>query len=140
MRYKIAAMGAWGYTSVENDAGLDEIALLFEKSDLAEHIRQSLQQDVRECSDEIRATAFLVYVLAKNQLWQHESLREITALAISRLNCMLKNEFYSNVNFMGEVIHLINQLREVEPKRSLVRSVFKPVSSRNTRRSASTVS
>lgn len=121
-------MGAWGYNSIENDGGLDELALLFEKSKLVEHVRESLQQDLHECSDEIRATAFLVYVLAKNELWQHDSLREVAPLAISQLKSILDEEVYTNVNFLGEIRHLINQLREIEPKpsRGLDRPPFEP--------------
>lgn len=108
-------MGAWGYESIQNDAGLDELALLFNQSRLSEHICKSLLQDVHECSDEIRATAFLVFILAKNELWAHDSLKEVTTLAISRLSRMLDEQVYTNVNFIGELQHLINQLREVEP-------------------------
>lgn len=111
-------MGAWGYNSLENDGGLDELALLFEKSSLVEHVRESLQQDLHECSDEIRSTANLVYVLAKHGMWQHDSLREVASLAISQLRDMLDKEVYTNVNFLGEIRHLINQLREIEPKPS----------------------
>ncbi len=110
------SMGAWGYQSLENDGGQDELALLFEKSRLVDHVRESLQQDLRECSEEIRATAYLVYVLAKNELWQHDSLREVSALAITQLKGMLDAGVYTNVNFLGEIRHLINQLREIEPK------------------------
>jgi|GEM_PF-6519233 len=111
-------MGAWGYKSLENDAGLNELGLLFEKSRFADHVRESLQQDIHECSDEIRATAYLVYILAKHELWEHESLKKVILLAISQLRGILDEKVYTNVNFQGEIRHLINQLREVEPKPS----------------------
>ena len=109
-------MGAWGYKPIENDGALDELGRIFEESNLADHVSQSLQQDLHDNADEIRATAYLVYVLAKNGLWQDGRLAEITALAISRLRMILNDEVYENVSLHGETIHLVNQLREVEPK------------------------
>lgn len=109
-------MGAWGYKPIENDGALDELGRLFDESQFANRVSESLQQDVHDNADEIRATAYLVYVLAKHGLWQDGRLAEVTALAISRLQAILDEEFYENVNFHGETIHLVNQLREVQPK------------------------
>ena len=108
-------MGAWGYKPIENDGALNELGRVFEQSQLADHISESLQQDIYDNADEIRATAYLVYVLAKHGLWQDGRLTEITALAISRLQIILDGEVYENVSCHGETIHLVNQLREVEP-------------------------
>lgn len=113
--YNVDHMGAWGFNPIQNDGGLDELALLFEKSRLFEHASKSLLQDLHECPDEIRATAFLIYTLAKNGLWPHDSLKEATSLAISRLSRMLGEQVYTNANFEGELRHLVNQLRKVEP-------------------------
>lgn len=112
-------MGAWGYDALQNDAGLNELGLILERSDFVEYVRKSLLQSVHECPDEIRAVAHLIQVLAKHDLWQHESEKEIVVLAIAQLESMLKQEVYTNVNFVGEVIDLRNQLREVEPRRQL---------------------
>lgn len=109
-------MGAWGYKSLQNDGALNELDRVFEESQFADHVSESLQQDLHDYADEIRASAYLVYVLAKHGLWQDGRLAEITALAISRLRMILDEEVYENVNFQGETIHLVNQLREVEPK------------------------
>jgi len=108
-------MGAWDFYALGNDAGLDELKLLFDKSDLVRHVRSSLEQDLHEYPDEIRATVFLVYVLAKEEIWPRDTLREITSLALSRLTQMLAEEVYSNANFVAELRRLIGQLREVEP-------------------------
>lgn len=108
-------MGAWGYHSLQNDAGLNELDAIFEQSDFVEHVRKSLMQSVHECPDEIRAVAQLIQVLAKNGLWQHESEQELVALAVARLESILNQEVFTNVNYVGEVIHLRNQLREVAP-------------------------
>ena len=109
-------MGAWGYEPIQNDAALDELGRIFEECQLADEVSKSLQQDIQENADEVRAAAYLVYVLAKHGLWQDGRLAEITALAISRLQMILDEEIYKNVSFHGETIHLVNQLREVEPK------------------------
>jgi len=108
-------MGAWGFRPLQNDAGLNELEMLFDKGGLIQHVRTSLGQDLHECPDEIRATAFLVYVLAKKQIWPQSTLREITSLASSRLTQMLSEEVYDNANFVAELRRLIRQLREVEP-------------------------
>lgn len=113
--FTILAMGAWGYKPIENDGALNELGQIFEQSQLADYVSKSLQQDIHENADEIRATSYLVYVLAKHGLWQDGRLAEITALAISRLRIILDEEVYENVNFHGETIHLVNQLRQVEP-------------------------
>lgn len=112
-------MGAWDFHALGNDAGLDELGLLFEKSNLMQHIRVSLEQDLHECPDEIRAAAFLVNVLAKEGLWPHDSLREVTSLAISQLTQMLEEKVYRNANFVAELHRLIGQLREVAPTRTV---------------------
>jgi len=112
-------MGAWDFHALCNDAGLDELGLLFERSDLVQHVRTSFEQDLHECPDEIRASAFLVYVLAKEGLWPHDSLREITSLAIARLTQMLAGKVYRNANFVAELRRLIGQLREVASARTI---------------------
>jgi len=108
-------MGAWGFHPLQNDAGLDELVRLFDNSKLAQHVCDSLGQDLHEYPDEIRATAFLVYVIAKEQLWPHGTLRKITSLANSRLSQMLAEEVYGNANFVADLRHLIGLLQEVEP-------------------------
>ncbi len=118
-RFTVVGMGAWGYKALENDAGLNELELLLGKSNLVGHIRKSLSQDIHECPDEIRAVAYLVYVLAKHELWQHDCFDEIVQLATRQLECILSEKIYTNVNFVGEVIHLKNQLREFAPKRGI---------------------
>ena len=110
-------MGAWDFYALGNDAGLNELEMLFEKSNLVQHVRSSLEQDIHECSDEIRATAFLVYVLARDAVWPSDTLQEITSLAITRLSKMLSEKVYSNANFVADLRCQIAQLREVEPKR-----------------------
>ena len=112
-------MGAWDFHALGNDAGLDELGLLFEKSNLVQHVRTSLEQDLHECPDEIRATAFMVYILAKEGLWPHDSLREITSLAISRLTRMQAEKVYRNANFVAKLRRLIGQLRDVAPVRTI---------------------
>ena len=113
--FTLSRMGAWGYKPLQNDGALDELGRIFEECQLADRVSESLQQDVHENVDEIRATAYLVYILAKHGLWQDGRLAEITALAISRLRIILDEGVYENVSFHGETIHLVNQLREIEP-------------------------
>lgn len=103
-------MGAWGYKPIENHGALNELGRLFEECQLVDHVNESLQQDLHDNADEIRATAYLVHVLARHGLWQDGRLADITALAISRLRIILDEEVYENVNFHGETIHLLNQL------------------------------
>ncbi|QDS99315.1 hypothetical protein [Adhaeretor mobilis] len=109
-------MRDWGYKPLENDGALNELGRLFEESRLADKVIESFEQDVHDNSAEIRATAYLVYILANHGLWQDGRLAEVTSLAISRLQTILDEEVEENVNLHGETIHLLNQLRQVEPK------------------------
>jgi len=107
-------MGAWNFGPLDNDAALDELQMLFDTSDLVDRVRTSLERGLHDGCNEIRATAYLVYVLVKHDLWPHDTRQAITSLAVTRLSQMSAENVYGNADFMDDLRHLIKQLRAVD--------------------------
>jgi len=92
-------MGAWNFGPLDNDAALDELQMLFDTSDLVDRVRTSLERGLHDGCNEIRATAYLVYVLVKHDLWPHDTRQAITSLAVTRLSQMSAENVYGNADF-----------------------------------------
>ena len=101
-------MGTWGHEPWDNDQAADWYAELFEKTKFADYIEQTLQLDVSENYDEIRAAAFVLVVLGRTYIWPVEVLNKHLTLAIEKLESILDDKACP----LNEDNDIINAIKE----------------------------
>ena len=78
-------MGRWGLEPWANDSAADWFDAMFQLTGLATHVEQTLNLRLDEYSDEVRAAAHIVLMLAEYYTWPIESRQRCVELAITRL-------------------------------------------------------
>ena len=53
-------MGAWATAAWDNDGAADWFTELFDATGLANYVRETLQRDVEEYDEEVRAAAYML--------------------------------------------------------------------------------
>lgn len=103
-------MGTWGPAPFENDAALNWLDALFDKFDLVGYIQHTLDLDITEYPEEIRAASSFVKTLAKERLWPAAELRPLLQLSSHRLEQILAEGRYENTAFAAELRYEIAHL------------------------------
>lgn len=99
-------MGAWGTEPWGNDSAADWFGGMFDATGLAKHVEETLQQDVEEYHEEIRAAAYMVVALGRVYIWPIAYLDNHLKLAIAKLEEIRALELYQEV---PEFIKAIDQ-------------------------------
>ena len=81
-------MGAWGVEPWANDGAADWFGDTFDETGLAKKIEQTLNLDIDEYHEEIRAAAFLVRLLARTYIWPVDDIDRHRTLAADRLQAI----------------------------------------------------
>jgi Domain of unknown function (DUF4259) len=100
-------MGVWGYQPWESDMASDWYANLFQNTNLAENVRKTLNLDVKEYYEEVRAAAYLLTVLGHKYIWPINDLEKDLKLAISKLENILADKSCP-LNESKEIVDAIN--------------------------------
>jgi hypothetical protein len=78
-------MGAWATAAWDNDVAADWFGDMFDATGLAKHVEETLQQDVEDSHEEIRAAAYMLVALGRVYVWPIDDLDSHLALAIAKL-------------------------------------------------------
>ena len=78
-------MGAWDSKPWDNDSAADWFGDLFDEIALREKVVKTLQLDVKEYYDEIRAAAWVLIHLGRTYVWPIDQIDSDLKLAIERL-------------------------------------------------------
>ena len=78
-------MGAWATAAWDNDGAADWFGDMFESTGLAEYVQKTLERDVDDYHEEIRAATYLLVALGRVYIWPINDLDDHLTLAISKL-------------------------------------------------------
>jgi hypothetical protein len=87
-------MGTWGNKPWDNDAAANWFSDMISETGLAERVEKTLQLDVKEHYEEVRAAAALVVLLGHTYVWPIEDLDRHLELAASRLEEILAKDLF----------------------------------------------
>jgi hypothetical protein len=90
-------MGAWATWAWGNDSAADWFGDMFETTGLANYVEETLQRDVEDCHEEVRAAAYMLAVLGRVHVWPIDDLDNHLALAISKLEEIRALDIYQEV-------------------------------------------
>jgi hypothetical protein len=90
-------MGAWGTAAWDNDGAADWFGDTFDELGLADRVEQTLQLDVEEYHEEVRAAAYLLVALGRVYIWPIDSLDPHLELAIAQLEKIKALAIYQEV-------------------------------------------
>jgi hypothetical protein len=111
-------MGAWDKFPWDNDGAADWFSKLFEKTKLAKHVEDTLNLQVEDSHEEIRAAASVVLFLGRDYIWPVHDLDRHLTLAADRLEAL------SQLDAIKESPELVEEIRvEVQELRSRIKTV-----------------
>src|SRR5262245_47461362 len=90
-------MGSWGSSAWDNDGAADWFGELFDEIGLADRVEQTLQLDVDEYHQEVRAAANLLVAIGRVYIWPIDSLERHLELAIGQLEKIKALEIYEDL-------------------------------------------
>ena len=90
-------MGAWATAAWDNDSAADWFGDMFDATGLAKYVEQTLERDVEEYHEEVRAAAYMIVALGRVYIWPISELDNHLALAISKLEEIKALEIYAEV-------------------------------------------
>ena len=96
-------MGHWRTESWANDSAADWYDALFDSTQLAEHIETTLTLNVFDHCDEVRAAAYVLLVLGRNETWPVDSRKLCLTVAIEQLKQALDQRLYTNPEIVKQV-------------------------------------
>ncbi len=104
-------MGSWDYMPWDNDTAADWFGDLMEDSPFVAKVVETLNQNVEECRDEIRAAASILVMLGRVYIWPIEDYDKHLQLAISKLQELLdKTELGKDDTFRWQIENEIKVL------------------------------
>ncbi len=110
-------MGAWDKFPWDNDGAADWFADLFEKTQLAKQVEDTLKLQVEDSHEEIRAAASVVLFLGRTYIWPVHDLDRHLTLAADQL------EAVSRLDVIGESPELVEEIRaEIQELRSRIKT------------------
>ncbi|MBS1852437.1 MAG: hypothetical protein JST79_16140 [Acidobacteria bacterium] len=98
-------MGVWGKLPWENDGAGDWFDGLFERTQLHKQVEKTLQRDLEDSHEEIRAAASILLFLGRPYVWPIRDLDRHLALAADRL------EAISQLDTISESPELVEEIR-----------------------------
>ncbi|HMF10649.1 MAG TPA: hypothetical protein VKE94_00030 [Gemmataceae bacterium] len=90
-------MSAWGPAAWENDAAADWFGDMFDATGLAKYVEETLQRDVEDSHEEIRAAAHVLVTLGDTFMWPIDDLDNDLSVAISKLQEIKALDIYREV-------------------------------------------
>ena len=90
-------MGTWATAPWENDGAADWFGDMFETTGLAKYVEETLQRDVEEFHEEVRAAAYVLVALGHVFIWPIDDLDNHLALAIAKLEEVKALDTYQEV-------------------------------------------
>jgi hypothetical protein len=87
-------MGIWGARPWDSDAAADWFGDLLSESGLAEQVERTLNLDIEDDFEEVRAAAAVLVLLGHNYVWPVEDLDRHLELAASRLEEIIDRDLY----------------------------------------------
>ena len=110
-------MGAWGVEPWANDGAADWFDDTFDETGLAKRVESTLNLDVDDYYEEIRAAAYLVRLLARTYIWPVDDIDCHRALAADRLQAVLDSGVFEGEDeFESAVKAEIADLRAPEAR------------------------
>jgi hypothetical protein len=91
-------MGTWGHHPWENDSAADWFGDMFDRTKLADVVEETLQRDVEDSADEIRAAAAVLLAFGHTFIWPikkldgHLRLLRIDSTRLRRAKFMPKTQ------------------------------------------------
>jgi uncharacterized protein DUF4259 len=108
-------MGAWDIFPWDNDGAADWFCDMFDRTQLAKHVEDTLQLDPQNSHEEIRAAASILIFLGHPYIWPIHDLDRHLTLAADRL------EQVGRVDVIAESPEFVEQIRaEVEELRGRI--------------------
>jgi hypothetical protein len=86
----------WGFAAWDNDSAADWFGDMFDATALARYVEQTLNRDVQECPDEIRAAAYVMVALGRVYIWPIKDPDRHLKLAVSKLEEVKKVSEYQD--------------------------------------------
>jgi hypothetical protein len=90
-------MGAWATAAWDNDGAADWFGEMFDATGLANYVQQTLERDVGDYHEEVRAAAYLLVALGRVYIWPIKELDKHLALAIAKLEEVKALDSYQEV-------------------------------------------
>lgn len=112
-------MGCWGVKPYENDSAADWFGDLWDEFPLPAKVEQTLNLDLEESHEEIRAAVHLLLQLGKTYIWPVDSIDHHCDLAVRRLEEIKAMEIYSGDDFQAVL------QKEIEILRSRISKSFR---------------
>jgi hypothetical protein len=113
-------MGAWATAAWDNDSAADWFGDMFDATGLAKHVEETLERDVEEYHEEVRAAAYLLVALGRVYIWPISDLDNHLALAISKLEEIKSLEIYQEApSFVKAIDEEIAELKSRLKKSSV---------------------
>jgi len=106
-------MGTWGHHPWENDSAADWYGDMFDKTKLAEVVEATLNRDLEDSAEEIRAAAAVLLAFGHTFIWPIKKIDQHLALAADRLEAIKQSGVYAEA---PEIVSAIT--REIEELRS----------------------
>jgi hypothetical protein len=109
-------MGAWDKLPWDNDKAADWFGDLFDETQLAARVEETLKLDANNSHEKIRAAASVLLFLGRVYIWPIQDLNRHLALAADRL------EEVSRVEVIAESPELVEEIRhEIQELRSRIK-------------------
>ena len=104
-------MGCWGVKPYENDGAADWFGDLWDELPIPKKVEETLNLDVQDFHEEIRAAAYVLLQLGETFCWPVEDIDRHCELAATRLEEMLQMEIYEDEAFQTGLKQEIATLR-----------------------------
>ena len=96
-------VGRWGIEPWANDRVADWYEQTFEVTGLAQQVEQTLNLNLAEYTDEVRATAHIVCLLGNKYMWPFDNRERCIRLAVSRLREILEEQHFENPDIVNTI-------------------------------------
>ena len=116
-------MGAWGTLPWDSDGGADWFGDMVERTGLAQHVEETLGQDVTQFHEEIRAAAGVLLMMGRVYIWPPGDLIRHLELAASRLGEIANLDIYRDEAADPAFLASLNE--EIQELRSRIQSLEK---------------
>jgi len=111
-------MGTWGIEPWASDRAADWFDAMFNTTGLALHIEETLQRDVQEHAEEIRAAAFVLGALGRSYVWPADRLIRNLKQAATRLEEILVSGICTNRDIRSAIESQLADIRSLLPPSS----------------------
>lgn len=113
-------MSTWGHLPWENDSAADWFGDTFDQTKLAQRVEDTLNLDVEDSADEIRAAAAVLLLLGHTFVWPVKEIDRHLALAADRLSEIKESGIYDEApeivaSLDAEIQELRRRIKESPP-------------------------